>query len=373
MNGLTDKVNNSIETYRALREAYRATNVLRPMRINRYEAGDELVYKVMGVCPASEATLKLVIEQFVGGGFAGQVYRAKVLSIDGEEISGLEVGRSYAVKILIPPSNLACRFRNLIYKLGFQGQFSLQVNPSAARAGALWQKFIRRAARIHFGDDSVVVDIIATFVDSNLGACGEICEWIDGRNWQFEVDENIDQRKRWLKGKDYDPNRLGSPEYRAKRVFMREMVELLHRIGAVELARQYEWWTCKSQPNVLKRLDADASPEAGLTAVDFRPGLALLPILPMSPADVKLIFQGIRRGSLVQFDRGDLNKLQQFIQSHPEDFADMHDAFDELKRLEHAYRASLIDITHHHIFLLFSKRLFRISSMVQCWAGGRWG
>ena len=356
---LTDGVNNSIETYRALREAYQASNVLRPMRINRYEAGDELVYKVIGVCPASEATLRLVIERFVGGGFAGQVYRARVLSIDGEEISGLEVGRSYAVKILIPPSNLACRFRNLIYKLGFQGQFSLQVNPSAARAGALWQKFIRRAARIHFGDDSVVVDIIATFVDSNLGACGEICEWIDGRNWQFEVDENIDQRKRWLKGKDYDPNRLGSAEYRAKRVFMREMVELLHKIGAVELARQYEWWTCKSQPNVLKRLDADASAEAGLTAVDFRPGLALLPILPMSPADVKLIFQGIRRGSLVQFDRGDLNRLQQFIQSHPEDFADMHDAFDELKRLEHAYRSSLIDITHHHIFLLFSKRLWQ--------------
>ncbi|MCD6378230.1 MAG: hypothetical protein J7L99_05210, partial [Planctomycetes bacterium] len=76
MNELTDGVNNSIETYRALREAYQATNVIRPMRINRYEAGDELVYKVIGVCPASEATLKLVVERFVGGGFAGQVYRA---------------------------------------------------------------------------------------------------------------------------------------------------------------------------------------------------------------------------------------------------------------------------------------------------------
>ncbi len=350
---------NSIDTLRALRQVFHDTGIYRPMRINRYDAGEELVYEVMGLIPAGKATVRLEVERFIGGGFAGQVYRVKVVSIERGTISGLEPGRSYAMKILVPPSKFSLKFRNLIYKIGFQGPFSLQVNPSAARAGALWQKFIRRAARIRFGNESAVVDIIATFVDSNLGACGEISEWIDGRNWRFEVDENLDQRKRWLKGKQYDPDRLGSAEYRAKRVFMKQMVEMLHEIGAAELARQYEWWTCKSQPNVLKRFDADVSPEAGLTAVDFRPGLALLPILPMSPADVKLIFQGIARGSLVQFDRCDPDKLKQFIQSHPEDFDDMHDAFAELKDCERAYRESLIDLTHHHVRLLFSKRLWR--------------
>ena len=46
------------------------------------------------------------------------------------------------------------------------------------------------------------------------------------------------------------------------------------------------------------------------------PFIALLPYLPMSPGDFKLIGQGAMRGSLVQFDRGDLNKLGQFVTAH---------------------------------------------------------
>ena len=94
---------------------------------------------------------------------------------------------------------------------------------------------------------------------------------------------------------------------------MHEFVELLHKMGAHEFARQYEWSTCKSQPNCLKRKDTEESPSEGLVAVDFRAGLALLPFLPMSPGDFKLIVQGLVRGSLVQFDRGDLEKLEQFV------------------------------------------------------------
>jgi hypothetical protein len=57
----------------------------------------------------------------------------------------------------------------------------------------------------------------------------------------------------------------------------------------------------KSQPNAMKRTDLpDADgPADGLCAIDFRAGLALLPWLPMSPGDVKLIFDGIfKRGTL---------------------------------------------------------------------------
>jgi hypothetical protein len=95
----------------------------------------------------------------VGGGFAGQVYRVKILRIEGAQIAGLEAGGSYAMKILIPPSGFSRRFRDLLYWIGFQGPFQLQVNPAAARAGALWQKVIRRGARIRFGDERAVVDI----------------------------------------------------------------------------------------------------------------------------------------------------------------------------------------------------------------------
>ena len=230
------------------------------------------------------------------------------MSQDGP-IKGLEVGGIYAMKILIPPSTFSRLFRNAIYWMGFQGPFQLQVNPIAARAGALWQKFIRRGAKIRWGDEKTVVDIHATFVDHTLGSCGEFSEWVDGRTWRLEVDDHLDFLKKWRRGRPVETDRLGSPEYRAKYEFMHEFVALLHDMGGHEFARQYEWSTCKSQPNCLKRKGTDNNPSGGLVAVDFRAGLALLMFLPMSPGDFKLIVKGLGRGSLVQFDRGSIKQL----------------------------------------------------------------
>jgi len=360
----------SVQTCRNLAEAFEQANVHRPRRIDRYDPGDELSYQVTGVAPAARATVALTVDRFVGGGFAGQVYRVSVRSIDGEPIAGLAVGGTYAMKILIPPSAGAVKFRNLIYWLGFQSPFALQVFPAAARAGALWQKFIRRAAGIEFGGERAVVDILGTFADRRLGSCGELSEWIEGRTWRFEVDDNLAARKRWRPGDPIDSPGLGAPEYHAKKTFMARMVALFHRVGAPELARQYEWWSCKSQPNVLKRLDSDDDPAAGLTAVDFRAGLALLPWLPMSPGDFKLIAAGVfKRGSLVQFDRGNVATLQGYIEAHPEAFADMGDALAELKHAEKTYRDSQIDVAGHHVRLLVSPRLWGsiFSAAVQSW------
>lgn len=352
----------SVEVCRKLEERFHAAALHRPMRISRYDPGTELVYDVTAVGPANTAKLRLVIEEFVGSGYAGQVYKVKLVHIESEDspIPGLDIGGTYAIKILVPPTDFARIFRNALYWLGFQGAFASQVNPDAAKAGALWQKFIRRAAKIRFGDETKVVDVYATFVDRRLGSCGELSEWIDGRTWQMEVDENLDSLKRWRRGRPVDPQRLGSPEYRAKRRFMADFVKLLHDIGAHEFARQYYWWTCKSQPNCLKREDTDADPSAGLVAVDFRAGLALLPFLPMSPGDFKLIIDGLMRGSLVQFDRGDIDKLQRFVGANSDDFSDMRQMLDELKAAERIYRNSLVDITHNHIRLLYSRQLWSV-------------
>jgi hypothetical protein len=293
-----------------------------------------------------------------------------VLEIASHEgVGGIEVGGVYAMKILIPPSTFSRLFRNLLYWFGFQGPFQLQCNPAAARAGALWQKFIRRAAKIRFGDENAVVDIYATFVDSTLGSCGQLSEWVDGRTWRLEVDDRLDVLKLWRRGASVDEAKLGSPEYRAKRRFMAEFVKLLHNMGACEFARQYEWSTCKSQPNCLKRAGTKDDSEGGLVAVDFRAGLALLPFLPMSPADFKLIFNGLKRGSIVQFDRGDVNKLEQFIEAHSDEFADMHEMLSELKASESIYRNSVPDITHNHVRLLYDRRLWRMmfASAVTGW------
>lgn len=381
----------SVEVCRGLEERFGALGLHRPMRISRYEADAELSYDVTTVAQATQARVSLAVEKFVGGGFAGQVYRVKVLDIqglapasatlgagaEGEPIEGLEVGGVYAMKILIPPSGLSRLFRNFLYWVGFQGPFQLQVNPAAARAGALWQKFIRRAAKVRFGDENAVVDIHATFVDRNLGSCGELSEWVEGRTWQLEVDDRMDLLKRWVRGKAIDEaaiGGLGSPEYRAKRTFMREFVELLYDIGAYEFARQYEWSTCKSQPNCLKRTGAPATkPEddsqGGLVAVDFRAGLALLPFLPMSPGDFKLIAKGLKRSSLVQFDRGNIEELEAFVQAHSEKFADMQAMLEELKDAECIYRNSTPDITHNHFRLLYSPNLWTtmLNSAVTGW------
>lgn len=357
----------SIETCKTLEKTFQETNLYRPMRISHYDAGTELEYEMTPVEPGSKAIVRFTVQKFVGGGFAGQVYKVTLdaITIDGhavQEWMNLHEGQTYAVKILIPPSGGSLLFRNFLYAVGFQAPFQLQVNPAAARAGALWQKFIRAAAQIHFDDPQCVNDIHATFVDTTLGSCGEISDWVEGRTWRLEVDDHLDQLKHWKKGKAVDEATLGSVEYRSKYVFMTEFVKLLHELGAHEFARQYEWTTCKSQPNCLKRTETNDDPAAGLIGVDFRAGLALLPLLPMSPGDFKLIWLGLKRGSLVQFDRGNLETLEKYLANNPaiaEKLPDADQMLQELKDCETIYRNSIPDITHNHVRLLYDGTLWR--------------
>jgi len=350
----------SVDLCNELKQTFKSKALYRPMRVDRYDPGTELSYEMQSVASGKNSQVTLQVEKFVGGGYAGQVYRVKVTGIDAPEGSagGLETGSSYAMKILIPPSTFSRLFRNTLYWIGFQGPFQLQTSPAAARSGAIWQKFIRRAAKVRFGSEMVVNDVHATFVDSKLGSCGEISDWIEGRTWRLEVDDNLDTLKLWKKGKKFDEKILDSAEYRAKYRFMHNFVEMLHDIGAHEFARQYEWSTCKSQPNCLKRTDCDDDPEAGLVAVDFRAGLALLPFLPMSPGDFRLIGNGIARKSLVQFDRGNIEELENFIDACPADFEDLKPMLDELKKCEEIYRDSVPDITHNGTRLLYSGKLW---------------
>jgi len=346
------------ETIRALEEAFKAQGVVRPFRLQRYEPGTVLSYEVRGVHPEGRVRAGLEIRKFVGGGFAGQVYQAVPRTLESVEgrVEGLETGRVYALKILIPPSRFSARIRNLFYGFGFQAPFSLQSLAAAGRSQALWQKFIRRAARIAFGRDDAVADIYGTFLDERLGSCGEIGEWIDGRMWRFEVDDDLDARREWKPGQPGEG--LGSPEYRTKREFMKRLVALMHEMGAEELARQYEWWSLKSQPNAMKRIASDPDPRAGLTAVDFRAGMTLTPVNPQCPIDFELIIRGASRGRLVQFDKGDIRKLEQYVDGRAEAFAGLESALETLKREDAAYRDSLIDVTYHH-FKLFGGRLRR--------------
>jgi hypothetical protein len=354
---MTDPASNGV-VVRELERRFRVASLFRPLRVRRHERMEVLDYEVRGVWPARPGRVKLSVERYVGGGYAGQVYKVRVLEIDAPEgpLEGLERGGVYALKVLVPVSGFGRFIRNLLFGLGFQAPFAPQVNPDAARAGALWQKFIRRAARERLGSEGTVVDVLATLVDPVLGSCGELSEWVDGRLWRYEIDDNLFARLAWKPGRADEG--LGSPEYRAKRTFMKALVDMMRDLGAEELARQYEWWTMKSQPNALKRLEGEGDPERGLVAVDFRAGMALLPVLPQCPADFKLIARGIRRGSLVQFDRGDIRKLEEYMAARPGAFGDMSGALEELKRADRAYRDSLPDVAHHHVKLVTRPHLW---------------
>jgi len=369
----TDSPAYSVEVCKKLQQIVDEAQLIKHYPPSRYDVGDLLNLDLIGVCPDVRVRAIFKIEKFVGGGFAGQVYRVKLIEINSNHLSGLKnlkAGQEYAIKILIPPSQFSLMFRNLIFWLAYQGPFSAQVNFAAARVGVLWQKLIRRGAKIYFGTEDAVCDTYASFYDDNFNSFGEVNEWVTGRNWKFEIDDRIFQRGEWKKLDQISNNgSINSPEYLAKRKFMAKLVQLLHDMGAPELARQYEWSTMKSQPNALKRVDSSDGKIDDLTAIDFRAGLALLPFLPMSPADFKLIIKGLFRGNFVQFDRGNLEKLAEFINQNKTAFEDLLPAYEELLVREPQYRESLPDISHQGLKLVYKKSLRRsvIQGLVAGW------
>ena len=328
-----------------------------PYRPTRYEAGDVLELDLTTVWPEVAGHGRFRIEAFVGGGFAGQVYRCAVeqLELDGdaEGNMALRVGDTCAIKIMVPAGGFARRFRDLLYWLGFQAAFSAQVNRAACRSGLLWTKLARIAGGEILGAPDAVADAYASFYDAGLGAYGEIREWVTGRAWRLESDTQPRLRRQW---RTIDPRETDSPEYVAKRRFMHRLVRLLHDMGAPELARQYEWWTLKSQPNVMKRTGQDGDPAAGLCAVDFRAGLVLLPFLPMSPRDFGLILEGLGRLSLVQFDRCDFRRLRAFAGEH-EALRPCTGMIDRLQEYDTVYRRAMPDVTHQGHRLLYDSAL----------------
>lgn len=350
--------NRSESLCRELERRAESAGLLVPFRREQYENGDILDISFKTVWPEAEGHGKFCVEAYAGSGFAGQVYRCRVESLDLPPGCGsdLRVGMVCAVKVLKPISSIARGFRDLLYRIGFHAPFSAAVNESACRAGLLWQKVIRIAAGVEFGRQDAIADVYASFFDHNLCAWGEIREWVEGRSWRLEADSAPGLRRQW---RAVDPRQTGSPEYVAKRQFMDRLVRMMRGMGADELSRQYVWWTMKSQPNVLKRDGTDADPAAGLCAVDFRAGLVLLPFLPMSPADLALIWRGVCRGSLVQFDRGDVGALREWVSSHGVDGAETAGLIAALESAERVYRRSMPDIWHGGWRLLYDAERWR--------------
>ena len=65
-----------------LEQRFRDCGLVRPFRRARYEPGHRLELGVTGVLPANDGRMVVEIDRFVGGGFAGQVYRVKLLVLE---------------------------------------------------------------------------------------------------------------------------------------------------------------------------------------------------------------------------------------------------------------------------------------------------
>ena len=77
----------SAATCKKLKNKFQRLSLYRPMRVSRHDEGDQLSLQVNDVSGKNTAQIKLKIDKFVGGGFAGQVYKVKILKINHDLIS----------------------------------------------------------------------------------------------------------------------------------------------------------------------------------------------------------------------------------------------------------------------------------------------
>ncbi len=323
-----------------------------------YLPGEEIERAVFGLDGMLIGSIAFTILNSPGSGFAGQVYRA--LPHRARMLPAI-----VAIKILRPRSPWKLWLRDALFRICFQTSFAPRLREEAVRSGLAWQIILRTAAAVELGNSTAVSCPYGYFWDPEMAAFAEIHEWVEGRPARSEPDENLFQH--WL-------NPIASPldnEMARKKRFMDDLASLCRRIGFTGLARQYDWWTCVSQANVVTRNStghleigestdgiAQNQPEI-FTAVDCRPGLAVPFFLPLSPAHARIIWAGLRRGVLVHYDEVNLERLSNFLSSQ-NSLANLAPLIERFKADDTAYRASLPDLWHTRLRIL-NEPAFRLN------------
>ncbi|MDO8682010.1 MAG: hypothetical protein Q7N50_00815 [Armatimonadota bacterium] len=324
------------------------------LRGGGYDPGDRVSAQVKDI-NGVERQAEFEIESYCGGGFAGQVYRAKCVRCDGD---WLPVGQVFALKFFRTRSGSRRKFRDLLYFLAFQSPFPHQYNEAAVRTGLFITKLLRWVSQVEFGSQSSINDCYGTFWDEHVGSFAELDEWVDGRVTDPDVDTGIFTRyfhnrraRKALQGGESTGAMIQSDsEIAKKRTFMAALVRICADLGIEDLARQVYWWTGMSQANVLTRNSGTDNSE--FVWVDRRPGL---PGFLLSLGDFPLLIKAIFRGSIPPFDRIDFKKLRAWPKAP--DRAAWTSIVDQLKSIDEEYHSSQIDLIGHNVRLLTSKKL----------------
>ncbi len=324
--------------------------LVKPKR-NGYFIGENVEANVRALDGNGLGIERFNIETSPGSGFAGQVYRAmpeKGVIYDASKEDGDK--NPVALKVLRPKSKWKEAFRDLLFKLSYQASFTPRLREEALRSALIWQQLLRVATNIELGTDSAVAKPFGYYWDSEVGSFAGVHEWVNGRSSRYEADDKMVLR---LLGKTREHP---DSEMRRKRVFMDDLVRVCHDIGALGLARQYEWYTLVSQANVLTRNDQ----KTGLSefaAVDCQPGLAVPFFLPLSPVHARIIFDGLKRGVFAHFDEVDFKKLDSYLAAHTESFSSVDGLIQRLKEDDERYRSGLPNLWHMRTRILKDKEL----------------
>ncbi len=324
-----------------------------------YLLGEVIERDVQAIDGALLGRVRFVLASSPGGGYAGQVYRAAVQQPG-------PLPSQVALKVLRPRSRWKNFAREWLFELCFQTAFAPRLREEAVQSGLMWQALLRSAVGAEFTCLGAVAQPYGYFWDPGLASYVEVHEWVEGRQPRYEPDETL------MAGWFRRPRPAPDTEMARKKRFMDALAGLCHRMGALGLARQYEWYTLVSQANVLtvdipgeevlttaSGLDTAGDLLAGgnpsgrttLVAVDCRPGLAIPFFLPISPAHARIILQGLQRGVLVHYDEVDFSRLAAYLGAHP-DLERLRPLAKRLARVDAAYRAGLPDLWHTRTRLL---------------------
>ncbi|MBI3944396.1 MAG: hypothetical protein HY321_00600 [Armatimonadetes bacterium] len=329
-------------------------------RSGGYDPGDLLSARVKDA-DGIEHPAEFEVEAFCGGGFAGQVYRARCVA---GESGSLAVGQCYALKFFSPRSGFRRLFRDILYRLCFISPFAYQYNEDSVRAGLFLTKLLQIACRVVLGTDRPINEFYGTFWDAHVGAYAEVNEWVQGGVTEPSVDPDILVRRAYNRkvrrairegtGSEAELQ-LPPSEMAAKKRFMAFLCRLCADLGLDDLARQVFWWTGASQPNVLTRRDGSAPPgQPDFVWVDRRPGL---PGLILSLGDVALLARAIRRGSIPPFDRVNFRTLRAWPKAP--DRQEWVALVDRMAEADRRYRRTQVDPWGHHVRLVTDRSLRR--------------
>jgi hypothetical protein len=309
-----------------------------------YLIGERLEAQLMGLDGNQIGRGRFLIQEMTGGGFAGQVYRAHL-----EELSPAAGARgrfpsSVALKLLKPVRVWKRVFRDLLFLFGYQTTFAARLREPAVRAGLIWQQLLRIAAGTELGDPSAVARPLGYYWSAEMKSFVELHAWVPGREISYQAGDLA-----------WGTQAQNDTEMARKKRFMEALAALCREMGAIGLSRQYEWYTMVSQDNVIVH-EQSLGGEVKYVGVDFRPGLAVPFFLPLSPAHLKLILNGLRRGTLIHYDEVDLHRLDRFISRHAEAYRPYQELIRLLKRDEAVYRAGLLDVWHTGFSTLTGRR-----------------